>query len=288
MSADAAKLRLYGFNNLTKHLSVNLYDVCWANSEVERREYLAYIDEFYNAERLTKLLTDCSNLIGANILNLASQDYEPQGASVTILISEEPVAPADADAVEAEQRAAGLAAESREERGGPLVGDQTNEVIVGHLDKSHICVHTYPEHHPDNGICTFRADIEISTCGRISPLLALNHILDEFEPDVANLDYRVRGFTRDITGRKFFIDHQIHSIQDQITPELLDRYHAVDVNVYQENLFHTKMMWKNVDLDRYVFDGTDGCLRIPEDQHDVITKRLSDEISEIFYGRNFG
>ena len=80
-SPDSSKLRLYGFNNLTKHLSINLYDVCWSNTELERTEYLAYIDEFYNAKRLTEILTNCSDLIGANILNLASQDYDRRRAA---------------------------------------------------------------------------------------------------------------------------------------------------------------------------------------------------------------
>ena len=48
-----------------------------------------------------------------------------------------------------------------------------------HLNKSHITVHTYPEYHPDEGISTFRADIDVSTCGEISPLKALNY-LDSF------------------------------------------------------------------------------------------------------------
>jgi len=32
-----------------------------------------------------------SDIIGANILNIAHQDYDPQGASVTMLISEESI-----------------------------------------------------------------------------------------------------------------------------------------------------------------------------------------------------
>jgi S-adenosylmethionine decarboxylase len=71
-----------------------------------------------------------------------------------------------------------------------------SDAIVGHLDKSHITVHTYPENHPDKGISTFRADIDVSTCGQISPLRALNFLLTSFEPDIAIIDYRVRGFTR--------------------------------------------------------------------------------------------
>ena len=85
------RLKLQGFNNLTKALSFNIYDVCFAASEDERKRYIEYIDEAYNADRLTQILTDVAEIIGANILNVARQDYDPQGASVTILISEQPV-----------------------------------------------------------------------------------------------------------------------------------------------------------------------------------------------------
>ena len=35
-----------------------------------------------------------------------------------------------------------------------------DRVILGHLDKSHITVHTYPEYHPETSIATFRVDID--------------------------------------------------------------------------------------------------------------------------------
>ncbi|MDZ4261425.1 MAG: S-adenosylmethionine decarboxylase, partial [Pseudomonadota bacterium] len=81
------KLKLHGFNNLTKTLSFNIYDICYAITPKQHEEYIEYIDEAYNAERLTQILTKVTNIIGANILNIAHQDYDPQGASVTILIS---------------------------------------------------------------------------------------------------------------------------------------------------------------------------------------------------------
>ena len=84
-----AKLKLEGFNNLTKTLSFNIYDVCYADTPLQRQQYIEYIDEVYNAERLTQILTDVCNIIGATILNIAHQDYDPQGASATILIAEE-------------------------------------------------------------------------------------------------------------------------------------------------------------------------------------------------------
>ena len=82
------KLKLYGFNNLTKALSFNIYDVCYAKTPREQRDYISYIDEQYNSERLTKILTTLTDMIGAKVLNIARQDYDPQGASVTILIAD--------------------------------------------------------------------------------------------------------------------------------------------------------------------------------------------------------
>ena len=81
------KLRLYGFNNLTKALSFNIYDVCYAKSPREQKDYIAYIDEQYNSDRLTHILTTLTDMIGANVLNISKQDFDPQGASVTLLIA---------------------------------------------------------------------------------------------------------------------------------------------------------------------------------------------------------
>ena len=50
------KLKLYGFNNLTKSLSFNIYDVCYAKTEREQKDYISYVDEQYNSERLVNIL----------------------------------------------------------------------------------------------------------------------------------------------------------------------------------------------------------------------------------------
>lgn len=72
------RLQLQGFNNLTKTLSFNIYDVCHTSTPEQQERYIAYIDEAYNAERLTQILCDVSRIIGANILNIARQDYDPK------------------------------------------------------------------------------------------------------------------------------------------------------------------------------------------------------------------
>ena len=255
------RLRLQGFNNLTKALSFNIYDVCYASSEDERRRYIEYIDEEYNADRLTQILTDVAEIIGATILNVARQDYDPQGASVTILISEEPVI-------------------DKKDAGKEIISD----AVVAHMDKSHITVHTYPETHPDNGIATFRADIDVATCGVISPLKALNYLIESLESDIVIMDYRVRGFTRDVKGKKHYIDHKINSIQDFLAKNIKSRYEMLDVNVYQENIFHTKMHLKDFDLDQYLFEEKARNLSFKERMK--IEARLKREIEELYHGRN--
>ncbi|OHD17640.1 MAG: S-adenosylmethionine decarboxylase [Spirochaetes bacterium GWD1_27_9] len=262
------KLKLYGFNNLTKTLSFNLYDICYAKLPEHRNAYIKYIDEEYSADRLTNILTDVAKIIGANILNIAKQDYDPQGASVTMLISEEKIHTDEQ-----------VDSYTETESPGPLPSS-----VVTHLDKSHITVHTYPESHPDEGITTFRADIDVSTCGKISPLKALNYLIHSFSPDIAMIDYRVRGFTRDISGKKFFIDHKINSIQNYIPDDTKDLYHMVDVNVYQENIFHTKMILKEFELKNYLFATPKSNLLPGEKKR--IKQRLKREMKEIFCGRN--
>ena len=259
-----SKLKLHGFNNLTKTLSFNIYDICYAETPQDQQAYVEYINKEYNAKRLTQILTEVVDIIGANILNIASQDYEPQGASVTILISEEPVTPTDSQI---------------EESPGPLP-----EIILAHLDKSHITVHTYPEIHPDDGIATFRVDIDVSTCGVISPLKALNFLIHQFDSDIVTVDYRVRGFTRDVEGKKHFIDHEINSIQNYLSEDTRGAYQMTDVNVYQENLFHTKMLLKNFELDNYLFG--DATSNLSSEQRAQVTDRVKHEILEIFYARN--
>jgi len=249
------KLKLYGFNNLTKALSFNIYDVCYAKTPHEQKEYIAYIDEQYNAERLLGILQQVVDMIGAKVLSISSQDYDPQGASATMLIS------------------------------GPSLSDSPfGGTTLAHLDKSHVTVHTYPEHHPDNSIATFRVDIDVSTCGEISPLNTLDFLIGSFDSDIITMDYRVRGFTRDVDGHKLFMDHTISSIRDFIDPRTLARYESVDMNLEEHNLFHTKMLIREIDLKQYLFN-TEAHI-LPVDLQRSITESLRREMVEIYSGRS--
>ncbi len=248
-------MQLYGFNNLTKSLSFNIYDVCYAKTEREQKDYIAYIDEQYNSERLTNILYKLTEMIGATVLNVSKQDYEPQGASVTFLIAEE-----------------------------SMISNRSGDTVVGHLDKSHVTVHTYPEFHPETSIATFRVDIDVATCGEITPLSTLDFLLASFDSDIITLDYKVRGFTRDVDGKKLFMDHKITSIQDYIDVKTLEKYDAIDVNMYQNNIFHTKMLVKELDLQNYLFNA-DVYELAPRTRLNI-TENLRREMIEIFNGMN--
>ena len=221
------RLKLYGFNNLTKALSFNIYDVCYAKTPREQKEYIAYIDQQYNSERLTDILTHVGEMIGAKLLHISRQ---------------------------------------------------------AHLDKSHVTVHTYPEYHPDKCLATFRVDIDVATCGEITPLSTLDYLIGSFDSDIITMDYRVRGFTRAEDGRKLFMDHYMSSIQNYIKKETLERYDAVDINVYQANLFHTRMLIKEMDLQNYLFNIDTH--ELPPKVRLEITNNLRQEMIEIFSGRN--
>ncbi len=255
MKKHPKKLKLHGFNNLTKSLSFNIYDICYAKSRADRKEYLAYLDEAYNSTRLETILRGVATLIGATILNISSQDYDPMGASVTVLIAE-----------------------------GPMHQKERRSLSLAHLDMSHLCAHTYPETDKRSGISTFRVDIDISTCGRISPLRALNYLIQSLESEVVQLDFRVRGFTRTVRGKKLFIDHKIRTIQQFIDAKIKKRYHRVDLNLAQENIFHTKMVLRDFQLKQYLFGTT--AKELDHGQRRRVKESLRREMAEIFYAKN--
>jgi len=263
-SLNHLKLKLEGFNNLTKSLSFNIYNIRYTPSVLQRKQYLQHIDKQYNSAELSHILSHVAQIIDGTILNIAAQDYEPQGASVAMLIADEPVP-------------------LKKLKSEKILSLRQN-IVVAHLNKSHIAVHTYPESHPQRNISTFRVDIDISTCGHISPLSALNYLIRCFDADIAVIDYRVRGFTCDTEGHKHFIDHNIDSIQNYIDNDIKEYYQILDVNTHTENIFHTKMAPKNFSLDHYLLDVQ--ATTLTEQTKANIESYLRHEILEIFHGKH--
>lgn len=308
------KIKLEGFNNLTKSLSFNIYDLCYARSREAQIEYLEYVDGEYNSARLESIVEEVTRIINAKLVQVSTQDYDPRGASVVALINEEhPVlepshcrgGPAGATVpaqVMSDPEGEEAGAETGPGDGGAGQGDAETRTpsgepvptepgapapapwVVGHLDKSHIAIHTYPEYNQLSGIASFRVDVDISTCGMISPLSALHYLIESFDSEIVIMDYRVRGFTRDSRGRKLFIDQDISSIQDYIDEDVLDRYTAYDVNIISDNNFHTKMRKKAIKLRDFLFG--DEVENLGPKEKKRIKHALVQEIQEIFECRN--
>ena len=258
------KIKLHGFNNLSKTLSFSLYDISYAATAAQERARARQIDANYNAQRLAEILRGVAQTIGANVLNVAGQDYEPHGASAALLISEE-----------------GNALGKTLATGASCPASQT---VLAHLDKSHVTAHTYPESHAQEGVSIFRADVDVSTCGLVSPLGAIEQLIAVFQPDVVTLDYRVRGFTRDESGGKHFVDQEIRSIRDFFAHDTRERYETADANLPQQNVFHTSMMRRGVDLAGCLFEEDVAQMTAREQRR--IAEMVRREMREIFHGRH--
>lgn len=234
-------IELSGFNNLTKALSFNLYDFCIARNDEERESYKKYIQNTYNANKVTEVLKGICNIIEAEVLAVSDQDYDPWGSSSMVLMSD-------------------IKGSGVESKGTKM-----------HLDKSHICSHTYPDFDMGGEICSFRIDIDIATCGEISPLTALNFMIESFDNDVVVMDYVVRGFTRDIDGNPVYMDHEVKTIQDYIKPEILKDYYCRDLVLQNENIWQTKMLRVNMDESSYFINPDKVDLNDPETERYINT-----------------
>lgn len=219
---------ILGFNNLTKALSFNLYDFAVALNDEERASYIRYIDERYSAKQIEAYLVRIAEIIDAEVLNVNSKDFDPYGASAVLLMSD----------VKGEQAT----------KQSNLMSQSTVSI---HLDKSHICAHTYPDSLDPSGICSFRVDIDIATCGSISPLYALDFMFKSFESDLVCVDYVVRGFTRNKNGEKVYMDQKVESITQFVSPLILREYETTDKNSPEHFTYQTMFCRRELDESSY-------------------------------------
>ena len=243
------RTRLHGFNNLTKIIHFNLYDFVVARTQDERESYRQWVDTYYNATELAKILTEVAAIIDAKILSISEQDYDPEGASALVLLGDE------------SHQSAGTA-------------------VAAHLDKSHLSAHTYPDSSDPEGVCSVRLDISVATCGNIVPLRALDHLLRSLSHDVVIVDYSVRGYTRDEKGHRVFMDHSLRSIQDYINPEIRSRYLCEDLILEKEHIWQTKMLIKDIVAQDFFKPGTDPNLK----ENQAALERVKREMAGVFHG----
>jgi S-adenosylmethionine decarboxylase len=101
------------------------------------------------------------------------------------------------------------------------------------------------------GICTFRVDIDIATCGSISPLQALGLVFESFESDVVHIHYAVRGYIRGVGGKKIFLDHPIESLSSFSPNHVLDCFFCVDSSHPSSRSYQAVLRRKTLDVESY-------------------------------------
>lgn len=203
-----ARIRLRDYNNISETVSYSLYKIFIVRNEKEKEKYRNKIKNYYDANVLSNFLMEIAEFIGGYVLNISKQNYDPDGASVNLLISE------------------GYMKEEALDISCNKGKIDMSKIL--HLDKSHITIHTYPELNNHNGIIILRSDIEISTCGEITPILTINKILEKFDSDVIMIDYKIRGFYRDSFGNKKFGEEKICKISKYIGHNFKKEYFLKD------------------------------------------------------------
>lgn len=189
-------MKLQGFNNLTKSLRINLYWQHKLETPHDHEDFRAAVHRHSKAGLLEEALQHIAACIEARVLTVSAQDYAPWGASALLLLS-----------------------------------DVGSAAVDMHLNKSHLCAHTYPDIAPGGQSACLRLDLDLASCGTISPLRALDFVLDRFQPHAAVMDYAIRGFTRDASGAMIFQDHPLTQLREILPPAWLDVY-----EVFEEDL----------------------------------------------------
>lgn len=253
------KLKLCGFNNLSKSLNFNLYYFGYTPSDESKLNFIHALNSKFSAQRLSQLLKSVTQEIDAEILNISIQDYEPHGASATLLIAEEAVN------------------SPLQEYNHQVEGQQ---LVLGHLDKSHIAAHTYPDSNPTGNISSFRVDLDISTCGVVIPSQAADIVIKDFDWNVIHMDYCVRGFTRDESGQRIYCDHDLKTISQAIIEDNKENYFINEVHSKSRHRLSTSM--RKINITPYDHTEIGGSSPLTTSQYKDIEEKLKNEMSAVF------
>ncbi len=169
---------------------------------------------------------------------------------------------------------------SKFEQTDPAVLMNDSGSVNLHLDKSHICAQTYLDVNDPNGICTFRADVDISICGSTNPLYALEFLVHKFPSnDVVVADYTVRGFSRNGDGTREMLDQDMESLTDYLDPNKLSDFQWETISDPFQRTWQAKFLRLVLKPSDYLMDGKD-----PKDSDSQALQHLEHEMRLIYHG----
>ncbi len=236
-------LKLYKFNNLNKNINICLYNIYYINNIIEFKKYNQYINNILNSKKIIKILNKICKSINCKIIYINKKKY-CNGINIYILIN-----------------------------------DNINNKITISYNINYIYFNIYTYNY--NNIYFFKIDINIYTCSIKNPLKSINYIINKFKSNIIVIDYKIRGYNLDINNKKIFLDHKINSIQNFISKNIKKKYDIIDINIYQENIFYTKMISKYIKKN---------FLKFKFNIKNKINKKklylILQEIYEIYYSKN--
>ncbi|MDG1206250.1 MAG: S-adenosylmethionine decarboxylase [Pseudomonadales bacterium] len=142
-------------SSITRSLSFNAHRLKVFEDSTTTDDWFRRLQEEYGEAEMECLLTSIADSLGAKVLNISTVPYEPFGASGTL-----------------------------------MMGQQSQS--LGHLDASHIAVHSYFD--IGERFAHFRLELEISSCAG-DPGLQVQSLIERIQPDFLQIDYRVRGIS---------------------------------------------------------------------------------------------
>ncbi len=243
------KNKKYKLNNINKNINLSIYNIYYINSENTYKYYIKYINNIYNNKNIINLIKNISKKTNSKILNIYKINYKLKFNKKNKIIN------------------------------------RTKNILLTFLyNNNNICIYTYIENYSKNNkIYTIRTDINIYSCGLISPLFYINIILLFFKCDLININYNINGFTKYKNGKKYFINKKFNSIKKYINKNIINKYDLLELNIYQGNIFNIKMIIKKINIKKYIFKNLFKKYILNKNKKNKITKLLFKEIYEIYY-----
>ncbi len=219
------KININNFNYLTKNLNILFYKFKYISNNKEKYKYFNYFNKKYNYKKLNKIIINISNIIKIKILNLSFQKYYYKKNNIKKIIN------------------------NKYKKNKKLY----IKTILVHLDKCYIYIFIYLKLNNINKLSFIEINFKISNFNKNNPLKLLNYLINIFNEDLIIIDYKIRGI---IKNKKKYIElrkKKISSIKNYINKKIKKMYDILDVNIYQEYIFYTKMTIKKINISKYIF-----------------------------------
>ncbi len=249
------KNKIYNSDNLIKNLNLYIYKIYYINFIKNKKIIFNYFKKKYNKIKIKNIIKKILKIINYKIINLYIKKNNFKKINIIILIKK------------------------------IKKKNNKNNNIISNINKNYIFINIYQENNFKKNIIIIKIDINIYIYGSTTVLKLINYLISKFKSDLIIIDYKIRGFSINIKNKKIFIDNKINSIQNFISKKNKNIYDLIDINIYNENIFYTKMIKKKININKNILYIKK--LNLNKKKKKKIIKIIWKEIKEIYYRKNY-